>query len=106
MDETNQAIYAAVKDAITPLADRIAALEHQEPTKGFVGRVHEKLKGYRTLIVGSTVAIAPGLVEYFGGLNVEHLWGVTPQTAALLGGVFVALRVVTHGPVPGLRKGS
>ena len=51
--------------------------------------------GYRTMAFGALVAVAPSLVAYLTSVDV----GVSPAAGLVLGGVIMALRVVTTTPV-------
>lgn len=64
----------------------------------------DKVKGYRTVAVGILIAVAPALVDYVGGLNVQELFGLSPTAGAAIGAIIVALRVITRGPIPMLDR--
>lgn len=54
-----------------------------------------KVKGFRTVILGAFVAIAPALLTYVGGIDWTSL-GISPATAAIIGTAIVAVRAITN----------
>jgi hypothetical protein len=56
------------------------------------------MKGFRTVLAGAALVMAPPLVEYFGGVDWESL-GVSPAAGAAIGVLFIALRAATDSPM-------
>lgn len=56
------------------------------------------LKGFRTIIVGAVVAVAPAALTYVGGVDWTSI-GISPAMGALLGTAVMALRTMTNTPV-------
>jgi hypothetical protein len=94
-------VAAAVKQELAPIHERLLQVETK---KNIISRIHDRLRGYRTLIIGMFITVVPSLADYVGGLDVQKLWGITPQTSAILGALVLVLRVVTKGPVPALKQ--
>ena len=58
------------------------------------------MKGYRTILVGLAMAIAPAAMTYLGGLDWTQLVG--PNSAmAMAGAITIAMRIITTTPVGG-----
>ena len=56
------------------------------------------MKGFRTLVAGGALAVAPAALQYLGGID----WTLylSPQIAPVIAAViFAVLRLVTTGPV-------
>lgn len=63
------------------------------------------MKGYRTLLVGAAMVVAPPLLTYLAGVNWSDY--VSPSTALMISGMItIALRVVTTTPVGGKISGD
>lgn len=58
----------------------------------------KNLKGYKTILFGLLLAIAPAALNYLGGIDWTHF--VSPNVALLIaGGITLALRAVTNTPI-------
>ena len=57
------------------------------------------LTGYKTLIFGLWVAIAPAALTYLGGFDWTSFGGVSPAAGALIGAAIVTLRAITSTPI-------
>ena len=56
------------------------------------------MKGFRTVLAGAVLVVAPPLVEYFGGVDWVS-FGVSPAAEAAIGVLFIALRAATNSPM-------
>lgn len=56
------------------------------------------LTGFKTLIFGAAVAIAPSLLTYLGGVDWTTI-GIAPGVAGAIGAGIIALRAVTSTPI-------
>ena len=55
------------------------------------------MKGYRTILVGLAIAIAPAALNYLAGVDWTHL--VNPTVAlAISGAITVGMRLITNTP--------
>lgn len=55
------------------------------------------MKGYRTILVGLLIAIAPAGLNYLSGIDWTHLIG--PNAALVIAGaITVGMRLVTNTP--------
>ncbi len=55
------------------------------------------LKGWRTILTGLAIAVAPSAINYLGGVDWTKLVG--PNVALLISGaVMVGLRLITNTP--------
>lgn len=55
------------------------------------------LKGWRTILTGLGIAIAPAAVNYLAGIDWTHVVG--PNVAMLISGaVMVGMRLITNTP--------
>jgi hypothetical protein len=103
METTPEALIAAIREAVKPLELRIEAIEAKPVARGLIGRLHDKVKGFRTIIVGTLFAAVPALVDYLGQIDVGSVFGLSPKAGVLVGIVMVFMRLITHGPVPTVR---
>lgn len=55
-------------------------------------------KGWKTVIFGAGVALAPAFLTYIAGIDWTTL-GVHPATAAIIGAAIIALRAVTTSAI-------
>jgi hypothetical protein len=85
------------------LTERIAALEAQINRKSPAEKLADSIKGFRTIFVGTAVALAPTIVEFTSQVDVNSVLGVSPKAAGVLGALMVLMRIVTKGPVPGVK---
>lgn len=53
------------------------------------------LKGWKTVLFGLLVAIAPPAVTYLGGVNWTSI-GISPAVAGVIGAIIIGLRAVTN----------
>lgn len=56
------------------------------------------MQGFRTIIFGALVAIAPIAVTYFGNVDWTSL-GISPTVAGIIGLAIVGLRAITSTPI-------
>lgn len=56
------------------------------------------LKGFKTVIFGAAVAVAPSLLTYLGGVDWTTI-GLSPTTAGAIGAGIIALRAITSTPI-------
>lgn len=56
------------------------------------------LTGFRTVILGGVVAVAPAVLTYLGGVDWTE-YGVSPAFGAVLGALIIWLRVITKAPI-------
>lgn len=56
------------------------------------------MKGFRTVLAGAALVVAPPLVEYFGGVDWVSL-GVSPAAGAAIGLLIIGLRAATDSPM-------
>lgn len=52
-------------------------------------------KGFKTMVFGALVAVAPAALSYIGGVDWTSL-GVSPAAGAAIGAVIMGLRLVTN----------
>jgi small neutral amino acid transporter SnatA (MarC family) len=55
------------------------------------------LKGWKTIIFGLIMVVAPAAFNYLGVIDWQSL-GISPGTSAIIGGIIIALRAVTNTP--------
>lgn len=53
-------------------------------------------KGFKTVIVGVTVAAAPAVIQYTSGIDVTQTFGLSPTAGMIIGLVIVGLRAATN----------
>ncbi len=53
------------------------------------------LKGWKTVLFGLFVAIAPAAITYLGGVDWTAL-GISPTIAGAIGLAIIGLRAITH----------
>lgn len=56
------------------------------------------LKGWKTVIFGLFMAIAPTVLTYVAGIDWTSL-GISPAVGAIIGGIVIGLRTVTTTPI-------
>jgi hypothetical protein len=56
------------------------------------------LTGFKTLIFGAAVAVAPSLLTYLGGVDWTTI-GISPTAGGVIGAVIIGLRTMTSTPV-------
>ena len=57
------------------------------------------LAGFKTLAVGLGLAVLPQVVSFVSGFDFVHTFGLSPNTATVLGVVMIGLRAVTSTPI-------
>ena len=57
------------------------------------------LAGSKTFIVGLVLAVGPQIVTFITGFDFTHTFGLSPNTATIVGVVMIALRAVTTTPI-------
>lgn len=55
------------------------------------------MKGFRTILLGAVVAIAPSICTYLAGIDWTSL-GISPTIAGVIGAAIIALRAITTTP--------
>ena len=56
------------------------------------------MKGWKTVIFGALMVVAPPLLTYVGGVNWTSL-GISPVMSAAIGAIIIGLRSVTTSPI-------
>ena len=57
------------------------------------------LAGFKTLAVALALAIGPQILAFVTSFDFVHTFGLSPNTATVLGVVMIALRAVTTTPI-------
>ena len=57
------------------------------------------LTGFKTFAVGLGLSILPQAVTYVSNFDFVHVFGLSPNTATLLGILMIGLRATTSTPI-------
>jgi threonine aldolase len=54
-----------------------------------------EMKGWKTVVFGLVVAVAPAALNYVGGIDWTSL-GLSPSAGAAIGAIIIGLRAITN----------